>query len=158
MRTGTPASLGPATLAPRPSRHGSGCTTSEILIIIETIEAQIFLQGRRVRSGVAGVQRNRCHGGLDEITVSAYDGHPAEAHDGASGRQCGSTDHLGSPRTDNDLFSFYLEGDAEAFRELFRRHARGLFNFAYRMLRNAALPVPSANISSVPRRFVISSM
>jgi len=46
---------------------------------------------------------------------------------------------LGSPRTDNELFSLYLEGDAEAFRELFRRHARGLFNFAYRMLRNAAL-------------------
>jgi len=41
---------------------------------------------------------------------------------------------LGSSRTDNELFALYLEGDVESFRELFGRHARGLFNFAYRML------------------------
>lgn len=41
--------------------------------------------------------------------------------------------------TDNDLFARYLAGDAEAFRELFKRHARGLVNFAFRMLRDEAL-------------------
>jgi RNA polymerase sigma-70 factor (ECF subfamily) len=46
----------------------------------------------------------------------------------------GSGDPLGSESTDNDLFALYLGGDCEAFRELFRRHARGLFNFAFRML------------------------
>jgi RNA polymerase sigma-70 factor (ECF subfamily) len=46
---------------------------------------------------------------------------------------------LGSPRTDNELFAHYLEGDCEAFRELFHRHARGLFNFASRMLGDHAL-------------------
>lgn len=46
---------------------------------------------------------------------------------------------MGSPRTDNELFALYLEGDCEAFRELFHRHARSLFNFASRMLGNPAL-------------------
>jgi RNA polymerase sigma-70 factor (ECF subfamily) len=51
----------------------------------------------------------------------------------------GSSGPLATPRTDNELFALYLEGDCEAFRELFRRHARGLFNFAYRMLGSPAL-------------------
>lgn len=41
---------------------------------------------------------------------------------------------MASAGTDNDLFALYLEGDCEAFRELFHRHSRGLFSFAYRML------------------------
>jgi RNA polymerase sigma-70 factor (ECF subfamily) len=40
--------------------------------------------------------------------------------------------------TDNELFARYLDGDAEAFRTLFARHARGLMGFAYRMLRDAS--------------------
>lgn len=46
---------------------------------------------------------------------------------------------MGSARTDNELFALYLEGDCEAFRMLFRRHAKGLFNFAARMLGEPAL-------------------
>lgn len=41
--------------------------------------------------------------------------------------------------TDNELFAKYLAGDPESFRELFRRHVRGLMAFAYRMVRHEAL-------------------
>ncbi len=46
---------------------------------------------------------------------------------------------MASSLADNDLFASYLEGNAESFRVLFRRHARGLVNFAYRMLRDESL-------------------
>jgi hypothetical protein len=49
----------------------SGRQGPRIPFIFQIIKDQIFLQGRRVRSGVAGVQRNRGRGGLDEIEVSS---------------------------------------------------------------------------------------